>query len=503
MPYNLQGRYTVHHSLRSVQKHMASNREEKRMRVTVSFDPQSVRTCAALACFLGCTTVSNGCLFPAMAELAPASREMWTVCSVASVLLVAILAYVRPRALDGRRFFAVSALCCVAGLATTLVGILNSDMTLLFIGSAVTGLGDGWFAAMAGTSLASLGSTRCALVIPGAFLVNVVIGLVVWLVDIPLAVAIVAYGVLNIASYPLVRPYVAGILRMVRASDAPVSLQAANPFSFLSAALPMLVSVLVFGSAYGLVLTLSPESGATVPWQAVPALACVIYACTHPDRRAPIDALFIASSYLFLAGVVLLPLSIGALGWSQDVAGVALQIAYTCFGLMSYYIVAGLSERNPLGAVLFSATVIGISWSGIALGAETGLLIQSLAADSPRAVLTITATIALVVAFYAFVVLRGFSFSERMLGIAAARDVSHIEKSRDEVHDVVSAMAARYNLTPRETEVLALLAQGRSVPVIEEKLHLSKNTVKTHVRHIYEKTGIHSQQEIISLADGC
>lgn len=45
-----------------------------------------------------------------------------------------------------------------------------------------------------------------------------------------------------------------------------------------------------------------------------------------------------------------------------------------------------------------------------------------------------------------------------------------------------------------------MLAQGRSRPYIRDALILSKNTVATHIRHIYEKMGIHSQQELIDLA---
>ena len=52
----------------------------------------------------------------------------------------------------------------------------------------------------------------------------------------------------------------------------------------------------------------------------------------------------------------------------------------------------------------------------------------------------------------------------------------------------------------RETEIFLMLAQGRSRPYIRDTLILSKNTVATHIRHIYEKMGIHSQQELIDLA---
>lgn len=55
-----------------------------------------------------------------------------------------------------------------------------------------------------------------------------------------------------------------------------------------------------------------------------------------------------------------------------------------------------------------------------------------------------------------------------------------------------------YRLTNRETDVLRLLARGRTSPFIQEELVLSRNTVKTHVRHIYTKLDVHSQQELIS-----
>lgn len=58
----------------------------------------------------------------------------------------------------------------------------------------------------------------------------------------------------------------------------------------------------------------------------------------------------------------------------------------------------------------------------------------------------------------------------------------------------------RFGLTDRETEIAFLLARGRSRPYIREKLFISKNTVATHIRHIYGKLGIHSKEELIDLA---
>ena len=45
-------------------------------------------------------------------------------------------------------------------------------------------------------------------------------------------------------------------------------------------------------------------------------------------------------------------------------------------------------------------------------------------------------------------------------------------------------------LTPRETEILRLIAEGLSAPEIGRRLYLSTATVKTHLGHLYEKLGV-------------
>ena len=62
-------------------------------------------------------------------------------------------------------------------------------------------------------------------------------------------------------------------------------------------------------------------------------------------------------------------------------------------------------------------------------------------------------------------------------------------------------LANQAGLSPREAEVFALLARGRNSPFIQEALGISYNTARTHVRHIYEKCGFHTQQELIDTVD--
>jgi DNA-binding NarL/FixJ family response regulator len=54
------------------------------------------------------------------------------------------------------------------------------------------------------------------------------------------------------------------------------------------------------------------------------------------------------------------------------------------------------------------------------------------------------------------------------------------------------------DLSPREREVLELLARGYYYKEITEVLGLSMSTVNTHVRHIYDKLHVHSRSQAVA-----
>ncbi|MGN0395601.1 MAG: LuxR C-terminal-related transcriptional regulator [Coprococcus sp.] len=57
-------------------------------------------------------------------------------------------------------------------------------------------------------------------------------------------------------------------------------------------------------------------------------------------------------------------------------------------------------------------------------------------------------------------------------------------------------LADSEEFTERELEVLRIMTTGVSNCVIAEKLHISENTVKNHIRHMMEKTGCESRTEL-------
>ncbi|MEQ3363038.1 helix-turn-helix transcriptional regulator [Raoultibacter massiliensis] len=63
-------------------------------------------------------------------------------------------------------------------------------------------------------------------------------------------------------------------------------------------------------------------------------------------------------------------------------------------------------------------------------------------------------------------------------------------------------IAAEYGLSPRETEVFMLLAQGRTCSFIQDELVLAESTIKTHMSHIYAKMEVSGRQGMMDLVFG-
>ncbi|KAB1656701.1 response regulator transcription factor [Pseudoclavibacter chungangensis] len=55
-------------------------------------------------------------------------------------------------------------------------------------------------------------------------------------------------------------------------------------------------------------------------------------------------------------------------------------------------------------------------------------------------------------------------------------------------------------LSPRETEVLRLVAEGRSNAVIGRTLFIGEATVKTHLAHVFEKLGVRDRTRAVTRA---
>ena len=237
----------------------------------------------------------------------------------------------------------------------------------------------------------------------------------------------------------------------------------------------------------------------------------VFFVVVAVRARLSSDTLYQASALLVFAGFLLAPLSFegvdGPAGFHAS--SMLLYAGSDCFSVLTYYLIAAVGSRNPAGALSTSAFAFAASWLGIGCGALLVQGIEVLGMLDGGTLLWASAIIAFLFMAYNFVAMKRFSFEDAISGVRPAHPmpVAPAGEAAEE-HDAprldasCNAVISRFGLTPREGDVLRLLARGRTSPVIQEKLFLSHNTVKTHVRHIYAKLDIHSQQELIDIVEG-
>ncbi len=154
------------------------------------------------------------------------------------------------------------------------------------------------------------------------------------------------------------------------------------------------------------------------------------------------------------------------------VSSTIMAIADTCLQAVSYLYVIALAKRR------FISVAVGIGTSQGAL--QLGVLAGNLAGEAASP-LVASGSLNVFVVVLALICL--FSFSLALLPARGGK---------------APMRAAAGGSEPAE-EVLGYLAKGRSQPYIREELLLSKNTVATHVKHIYQKLDVHSRQELLDL----
>ena len=92
--------------------------------------------------------------------------------------------------------------------------------------------------------------------------------------------------------------------------------------------------------------------------------------------------------------------------------------------------------------------------------------------------------------------------SERSMDDSTAtprHEVQQPSSSFDRLPYTCHLIAVEYDLTRREEEILQLLVRGRTASRIAETLCITTATTRTHLRNIYAKLGVHSQQDILDM----
>ena len=90
--------------------------------------------------------------------------------------------------------------------------------------------------------------------------------------------------------------------------------------------------------------------------------------------------------------------------------------------------------------------------------------------------------------------------SDELRQRAGATAAALVFVTRADNHSLrLDCMAAAFDLSPGEMNVLALLASGRSLVDVAAALGIAESTARTHVKNLHRKTGVERQSELVAL----
>lgn len=470
----------------------------------------SVRVAVAIACALFSFLATNGSIYPGLVAIDPWVREWATLFGV--VVLAALVAVARycPRCLRPRLFNGIAVGAVVGYLVLDVLGFRWASPGLLLIGSLLDSLAEAWLFVLAYVAFAQLEAARRPVVAMGACLGAYL--LQPWTSVLAPTAAVAANAACFAVLFLCVRPLVARPLREARHSEPQAEMAVANPQSFLPANHLLFVTIFVFSVAQGLVIALpGPFNDAPALPVAFIPLAVILVVYLARRRMPNADGLFALCALLIIAGMFLQPSDRLVSGGVASASNTLIDAGASCFNLLLVLLVGSIAGRNRVTALPTAALMLALYWSGVGIGAVLGNSAMAALGWTEAALVWTSFASAMVFVTFCFLVMKNVSFAEAIGAIRTPEpavtaaepvgDAAFDESESPSASARCDAVAAAFGLTPRETEVFALLAQGRTVGVIREKLVISLNTARFHTKNIYAKLGVHSQQELIDVVE--
>ena len=169
------------------------------------------------------------------------------------------------------------------------------------------------------------------------------------------------------------------------------------------------------------------------------------------------------------------------------IVGIGVQSLFEVLLIMYFGILTTKGYATP---ALTFAMAGGFVRLGLAAGNSLALWYESMAVPVTQALTPPTCLAFMCLLAVVLVPLVRMEFS--IVALTAA------PPTRNEVEEICAEAAAEFGLSPREAEILLLIARGHTTNSMAEKLVISPYTVNTHIRHIYDKMQIHKRSELLN-----
>ena len=424
-----------------------------------------------------------------------ALEPLWVTSLLANVVTIAFLlplSYLRNPLSDVKGLPPLAAVLTALGTVAishpALAGTGDGASTLYLAGSLLTGVGSGIVVVLWAELLASLGSQRTVNYSVVSLLIAAVAYLLVRLLPIDVAQLVVA--LLPLVSMGCFVHFKRSVPRPPRAMRN-VRVREKPPVRMMVIAVFFGVS---FGAMKGLIAPVGDDWIGVRDQLNIIAIAggALAVFVTMSVYKMDFDHLtYQIALPLMAAGFLFLPLH-----EPWNVIGTAVhQFGYQYFYIVLWALWPVLASRGvPAG------WIAGWGLLSIQLGQFAGSIAAALAVNVVDTDLGMAMLSAGIIFAILIIALFALGSGKASTGWGYVKPMEEADAATD-FEKAGTRIARRCRLSPREIEVLFLLAKGRNRAYIREELVIGDETVKSHVKSIYRKVDVHSQQDLIDLIE--
>ena len=425
-----------------------------------------------------------------------ALEPLWVTSLLATVVTIAFLlplSYLRNPLSDVKGLPPLAAVLTALGTVAishpALAGTGDGASTLYLAGSLLTGVGSGIVVVLWAELLASLGSQRTVNYSVVSLLIAAVAYLLVRLLPIDVAQLVVA--LLPLVSMGCFVHFKRSVPRPPRAMRN-VRVREKPPVRMMVIAVFFGVS---FGAMKGLIAPVGDDWIGVRDQLNIIAIAggALAVFVTMSVYKMDFDHLtYQIALPLMAAGFLFLPLH-----EPWNVIGTAVhQFGYQYFYIVLWALWPVLASRGGVP----TGWVVGWGLLCIQLGQFVGSVAAALALTVVHGDLGLAMLSAGIVFVILIIALFAMGSGSANTGWGFVKPMEEADATSD-LEKAGTRLARSCRLSPREIEVFFLLAKGRNRAYIREELVIGDETVKSHVKSIYRKTDVHSQQELIDLLE--
>lgn len=556
-------------------------------------DISSIFTPGMLACAFAYAalklvgSMTNGYLYPLVATTDGWIREISTLVTATTFLVITAVAYRKPQIVRAPALVALACAFTLAAIAFVGAGLSTHSVALLSLGIFCRSISRALTLCLFALCLVQLESGKqVSFAIALGLFIFSVLDLFRGVIGTPLN-AILLLGAAQIIVAVWAMKPASRVLDVTSAGDSVDDLKLADPTAFLPVFHGVFVCILLFSAASGFALTFNEVASAPPTLLAnTPLLALLLLFLLLSWGNKREDVLFTLSVLIVMAGFLTTPLSFNET--FANTSSTLLRFGEQCFDVLAWTVVAAIGRRNVYGCLVSAGVMQVMSSIGTLIGAMSGHITNDFVTTDFFIATGFALT--MVFAFFAFLWcgFRTFSFTDAIESVTTVSHPSSDEQGEpdadagktamampsasgeepavrgqdaspalsadgtatagnafaanaaaagnvpasdgasamdavraagtapfengpapeagaaapepNQLHENCARLGDEFGLTAREREVFVLLAHGRNGRYIMDHLVISRNTAKSHIKHIYSKLGVHSHQELIDLA---